>query len=618
VKRFWKEKIKKFSSFVNKKPHTKFRQIVTAHLASEKWNFAFAVFCTLSLAAADLLKPWTLKIIIDNVLLSKPLPEFLSFLSGIFDLEKTLSVILIASTVVVISAIKGVSTYSQVYITSRIGYRLAHKLRRELFAHLQRLSLSFHNRAETGELLTKVTADTNNLRDTFSEFALQFVTELITLLGMLVIMFLVNWRLSLIVLATFPILAAISVYRFHAIRESARAQRTAEGKIAAKVHEVLNSIQVVQAFGRERYEERRFETQSEATLAESIRTARLEAASSRAVDIVSAIGLFVLLVFGSLQALDGKITPGSLLVFAAYMTSLNAPIRALAKLSAKISRSMVSANRIADILEVQPEIEDKPGAIEAKNLSGFIRFQNVSFDYGDSRQILKDISFNVPAGKKVALLGVSGAGKSTIISLILRFYDARAGEILIDGRNIKDYKRESLRGEIGIVLQDTILFGASVRENIAYGKENATDDEIILAAKAANAHEFITKLENGYDTILGERGGTLSGGQRQRLAIARAFIRNVPILILDEPMTGLDAESESSVRDAMRRLMQDKTCLLITHDLQNAAEADLILLLDDGRIAEQGTHAALMEKSRRYQSLFLHKNKTIEATNAIN
>ncbi len=435
---------------------------------------------------------------------------------------------------------------------------------------------------------------------------------------MVVIMFLINWQLSLIVLATFPVLAVISVYRFHAIRASARKQRSAEGKIASKLHEVLNSIQVVQAFGRERYEEHRFETQSEATLSESIRTARLEAASSRAVDIVSAIGLFVLLVFGSLQALDGKITPGSLLVFAAYMTSLNAPIRALAKLSAKISRSMVSANRIADVLDVQPEIEDKPDAVEAKNLRGAIRFQNVSFDYGDGIQILKDVYFQIPAGKKVALLGMSGAGKSTIISLILRFYDARTGEILIDGVNIKDYKRESLRGEIGIVLQDTILFGASVRENIAYGKENATDDEIILAAKAANAHEFITKLSQGYDTILGERGGTLSGGQRQRLAIARAFIRNVPVLILDEPMTGLDAESEAFVRDATRRLMEGKTCLLITHNLQNAAEADVILLLDDGRIIEQGTHSDLMRQSRKYQSLFMQKSNTLDATRLVN
>ena len=601
-----------------KKSQSKFRQIVASHLAAQKWNFFFAVFCTLSLAAADLLRPWTIKIIVDNVLLSKPLPQCFAGLAESFEREKTLSVVLVASSVIFISLIKGAATYSQVFITSRIGFRLAHTLRRELFAHLQRLSMSFHKRAETGEILTKVTNDTNNLRDVFSEFALNFATESVTLVGMVVIMFLVNWHLSLIVLATFPFLALISFYRFHAIRESARRQRSAEGKIASKLHEVLNSILVVQAFGRERYEEERFETQSEATLNESIRTARLEAASSRAVDVVSAFGTFAVLVLGSLQALDGKITPGSVLVFAAYMNSLNAPIRSLAKLSAKISRAAVSANRIGEILEIQPEIEDKPDAIRAENLRGEIVFQNVSFGYGDGKRILEDVSFAIPAGKKVALLGVSGAGKSTIISLILRFYDATTGEVLIDGVNIKNYGRESLRGEIGIVLQDTILFGASVRENIAYGKERATDDEIILAAKAANAHEFITKLDQGYDTILGSRGGTLSGGQRQRIAIARAFIRNVPILILDEPMTGLDAASEASVRDAMNRLMQGKTCLLITHDLQNATEADVILLLENGRITEQGTHENLMANSAKYQTLFLQKSGAIETSQTVN
>ncbi len=310
-----------------KKTQSKFRQIVASHLAAQKWSFALAVFCTLSLAAADLLKPWTIKIIVDNVLLAKPLPQFLAGLAETFEREKTLSVILVASSVIVISLVKGAATYSQVFITSRIGFRLAHTLRRELFAHLQRLSMSFHKRAETGELLTKVTNDTNNLRDVFSEFALNFATESVTLVGMVVIMFLVNWRLSLIVLTTFPFLAFISFYRFHAIRESARKQRSAEGKIASKLQEVLNSILVVQAFGRERYEEERFETQSEATLEESIRTARLEAASSRAVDMVSAFGTFAVLVYGSLQALDGVITPGSVLVFAAYMNSLNAPIR---------------------------------------------------------------------------------------------------------------------------------------------------------------------------------------------------------------------------------------------------------------------------------------------------
>lgn len=587
-------------------------------MLEQKWNFVIAVFCTLCLAGADLLKPWALKIIVDNILLSHPLPLLLSGFAESFEREKTFSVVLVASTVVLISLVKGVATYSQVFITSRIGFHLAHKLRRALFTHLQRLSISFHKRSETGELLTKVTTDTNNLRDVFSEFALGFATEFVTLVGMIVIMFLVNWRLSLIMLAVFPVLGIISFYRFHAIRESARKHRKAEGRIASKLHEILSSILVVKAFGREQYEEERFESQSEAILGESIRTARLEAASSRAVDIVTAIGTFAVLVFGSLQALNGEILPGSVLVFAAYMNSLNAPIRSLAKLSAKISRAWVSAHRVSEILAIQPEIEDTPGALSATDLQGEIVFQNVSFDYGDDRPILDDVSFTIRPGKKVALLGISGAGKSTIISLILRFYESTGGEILVDGIDIKNYKSDSLRGQVGIVLQDTILFGATVRENIAYGKENAGDDEIILAAKAANAHEFIVKLDQGYDTVLGSRGGNLSGGQRQRLAIARAFIRNSPILIMDEPMTGLDVESERAISDAMQRLSAGKTCLLITHDLQLAASADWILMLENGRIADQGKHDDLASRNPDYKKLLSYKRHVLDASAAVN
>jgi|CXWL01.1.fsa_nt_gi ABC-type multidrug transport system fused ATPase/permease subunit len=598
--------------------NSEFRRIVTSHLRGQKANFAVAFLCTLMLSGVDLLRPWILKVIVDNILLSHPLPAFFSGLSETFEHQKTLSVILVASMVIVISLVKGGSTYTQVFLTSRIGFQLAHKLRSELFTHLQRLSLSFHKRAETGELLTKVTTDTNNLREVFSEFALNFASEGLTLVGMIVIMFLVDWRLSFIAISIFPPLALISRYRFHSIRESARRQRSAEGKIASRLHEVLGSILVVQAFGRERYEEERFELQSEKTLDESIRTARLEVASSRAVDIVNAFGLFAVLVFGALQALAGEISPGSVLVFAAYVSGMNAPIRSLAKLSAKISRAMESAARVGDILQIQPEIKDRPGAISVSDIEGEIELRNVSFHYGDQNPILDDVSFTIPTGKTVALLGMSGAGKSTIISLILRFYDPTKGSILIDGTDIRDYKSESIRGHIGLVLQDTILFGSTVRENIAYGKENATEDEIILAAKAANAHEFITKLNNGYDTVLGGRGGTLSGGQRQRIAIARAFVRNSPLLILDEPMTGLDVENEKALYDAMHRLARGKTCLLITHDLQAASNADLIVMLENGQIVGQGTHTELLHHSERYRSLFMEKNKIIGAAQTVN
>jgi ABC-type multidrug transport system fused ATPase/permease subunit len=564
---------------------TKFRHIVTRNLSAEKWNFVVAIACTLVIAVADLLRPWPLKLIVDNILLGKTLPPSLHSFEGFFRDEKLWTTIAVASLLIVFSAVKGFSVYAQTSITSRIGYRIAHALRHELFSHLQRLSLAFHKRARAGELLTKVTSDTNSVRDAFSEFALTLVTETLTLVGMIVVMFAMNLELSLVVLATFPVLATISVYRFRRIRDSARKVRKAEGNLAARVSETLHAIAIVKAFGRERYETERFESESSETLNESIRTARLEAASSRAADIVNAVGTFAVLVFGSLQALRGRITPGSLLVFVSYMNSLYVPIRTLAKLSAKLSRAFVSAGRISDTLGIEPEPADLPGAIEAATLRGDISFSNVTFGYGASRPVLRNISFDISTGQKVALLGRSGAGKSTVISLLLRLYEIQDGEIRIDGINVRDYQRESLRQQIGIVMQESIMFGASVKENIAYGKVDATLDEVIRAAKAANAHEFISKLEDGYDTVIGERGGTLSGGQRQRIAIARAFVRSAPILDLDEPMTGLDIESEMAVREALQRLMRGKTCLMITHDLAAAAAADRVLILENGRVS---------------------------------
>ncbi|MDQ3816885.1 MAG: ABC transporter ATP-binding protein/permease, partial [Acidobacteriota bacterium] len=529
---------------------TRFRQLVVAYLSEVRASLFIATLCTLGVALTDLLRPWPLKIIFDNILLDKPLRGLLSFLNGMFHNQKTLAVVLVSLSIVLITLLKSASGYLQLFITSRIGFRLAHAFRRELFNHLQKLSISFFKRAESGEIITKVTSDTNNLRDVFTDITLTFASEFLTLVGMLVIMIFLNWKLSLVALSTFPVLAALSLYRYRTIKDSARRQRKAEGKIATRLAEILNSVPVVQAFGREKYEEERFTTESERTLAQSIRTARLEAAASRAVDIISAVGTWAVILLGSLQALAGRMTPGSVFIFASYMNSMYGPIRSLAKLSAKFSKAAVSAQRISEILEIEPEIKDAPDAIEASGLRGEIVFDNVTFDYGDGRGVLQEVSFKIEPGRRVVLLGPSGAGKSTICGLILRFYDPQSGSVSIDGVDIRRYKRESLRREIGIVLQDSLLFGATVRENIAYGKLGATEEEIVAAARAAGAHDFICVLENGYDTVVGERGGTLSGGQRQRISIARTFIRDVPVLILDEMMTGLDVESAAAVRAA--------------------------------------------------------------------
>jgi ABC-type multidrug transport system fused ATPase/permease subunit len=462
----------------------------------------------------------------------------------------------------------------------------------------------------SGELLTNITSDTNVLRDALIEFVLTFVSEFLTLLGMIVIMVTINWKLSLIVLAVTPVLVFLSLVRYRKIRDSARRQRRAEGQIAAKASEVFSSMHLVQAFGRGSYEKERFENDSVEALKESVRTARLEAAAARAADLTVAAGTWAVVLVGSVEALMGQMTPGNVLVFAAYMNSMYTPIRNLAKLSSRVSRAAVVAHRIADVLDLEPDIQDDPNPIEAADLKGKIKFNDVSFAYQTGAPVLNHISFTVAPGQQVALLGRSGSGKSTLGSLALRLYDPQTGSISIDGVDIKKYRLESLRREIGIVLQDSLLFATTVRENIAYGKLDATEQEIVAAAKAANAHEFIMQLENGYDTVVGERGATLSGGQRQRIAIARTFIRDMPILILDEPMTGLDIESETTVREALRRLMSGRTSILITHDLEAASEADLILLLADGQIIEQGSHQELLLRNGQYRDLWEFRGRT--------
>jgi ABC-type multidrug transport system fused ATPase/permease subunit len=306
--------------------------------------------------------------------------------------------------------------------------------------------------------------------------------------------------------------------------------------------------------------------------------------------------------FGALEVLAGRMTPGTVLVFSTYLHSLYRPIRQIAKLSTRMSTAAVSARRINDVLELSPEIEDAPDAVEAKGLRGELVFDRVSFGYAGA-PVLRDVSFRIARGQRVALVGASGAGKSTIASLVLRLYDPVSGSISVDGVDIRKYRRESLRQSTAIVLQDSLILGVSIRENIAYGKLDATDAEIEAAARAANAHAFITRLPKGYDTVVGERGATLSGGQRQRLAIARAMIRNAPILLLDEPMSGLDRRSQARVQRAIARAARGRTCLLITHDPDTAAAADVVLVLHDGRIVDSGPHDELLARSRTYRTL---------------
>jgi ATP-binding cassette subfamily B protein len=586
------------------KRRKRFRQIFLTHLRQIKGRLLLAALCTLGVSAIELAKPWPLKIIIDHGILNQPLPQGLRFLEGIGG-SGTVTLLLQASCAIVLIALcGGLFSYFQVFITSSLGYRMVYALRRELFAHLQRLSLSFHNRAKSGDLLTRIAVDTNTLKDVVAESILKFSAHFLTVIGMFAVMFALDWKIGSIALATLPFLSYTLLHVYRKTKASVKTQKKREGQVASRMTEVLSAIPLVQAYASEKHEEERFDAVTAATLGESIRIARLEAAATRSSEIITAVGTAATVLFGALQVLKGRMMPGELVLVVAYLTNMYKPIKSLAKLSTDFSKAMASADRVSEVLDIEPEIQDRPGAIEAGRLRGAIVFEGVSFDYGDGRDVLKDVSFSISPGQRLALVGASGAGKSTVVSLILRLYEPQEGAILIDGVDVRQYRRESLRRQIGLVLQQSMLFGATIRENIAYGRPDASPDEIAAAAKAANADEFIRELEDGYDTVIGERGDTLSGGQRQRIAIARALIRNAPVLILDEPMTGLDVESEAKVREALERLMAGKTCLMITHDLQAITNADLVLVLEDGRVLDRGTHPELVANSSRYRQLY--------------
>ncbi len=587
------------------------REIAGAHLWEMRRSLVTALLCIFGFTLMELLAPWPLKIIFDYILLDKPLPPSLAWLSGLMAQGKTAAVVVISLSIVVFAAGKSLFDYFLLYQTSRVGYQLAHILRRELFSHLQGLSLYFHNRARSGELLNRVTTETEVLKDAFAESVMMAASHLLTVVGMFVIMFLLNWKLSLIALATLPILfySLASIYR--KLKISARKQREREGRIAARLSEVLTSVPLVKAYGRERYEQERFDTESAITLEQGIEAERLAAGAMRALELIRAVGLWATVLFGALLALGDQITPGDVLIFTAYLNDMYKPLRNLAKLSTRYSRAMVSVQRIQEIFETEPEGRDDASAVVAPRLKGEIVFDRVSFDYGNGRKVLDDVSFIIAPGQRVALVGPSGSGKSTIASLLLRFYDSRSGEIRVDGVDIRRYSRESLRREIGIVLQDSILFGASISENIAYGKPEASREEIEEAARQAYAHDFIVSLPEAYNTIIGERGATLSGGQRQRICLARAIIKQPSALILDEPTSAVDAESAVFIHDTLERLQQGKTTLVIAHQFAAMEKFDLILVLKNSRVIEKGKHEQLLKHKGHYFQLYQRQTRRV-------
>lgn len=592
----------------SRRGNARFRTIIVSHLRSAKRHLALAASCLLGVSLMQLLAPWPLKLIFDYILLQKPIPSSLAFLDPLLQSWPLTLLAVLAGSIAIIAALNGALSYAQSFVTSKIGHSLVFAIRQHLFSHVQALSLSFHSQNRSGELLTKLTSDTQTLKNAFTDIPLAVSGHTLTFLGMFVVMFAINWELSLIILATMPILSTALFLLNRKILATTRDQRERDSHMASRLNELLSSISVVQTFGRERVEQDRFEQESTKHLHTGLRTARTTAAVTRVVSIIGAVSTAVTVFLGAWQVLKARMTPGDLLVFVSYMKNIYGPIKDMSKLSSQFSQAMVSAQRIADLLGNEPDIQDRPDAIKVDQLIGDIRLERVSFSYLKGCPVLRDLSLHIKPGQRVALVGPSGAGKSTLVNLLLRLYQPSQGTIFLDGRSIADYERESLRHSIGMVPQETLLFSANVADNIAYGTKQATPEQIIKAAREANAHEFILELPDGYDTIIGERGSTLSGGQRQRICLARALVKQPSILMLDEPTASLDHRSATYVRETIARIQADRTTIVITHHLVGMDLFDRIFVLDQGRLIEQGTHRELLDCQELYASLYAQQS----------
>ncbi len=576
-----------------------------ADLLRPHWKLlSLALLAVLGETLADLLDPWPLKIIVDNLLQRKPLPDWLSNIVDSVAGDDRFAVLNFAVVAVAVIAIVGaVSSYCEKRLTTSVGQWVMHDLRRALYQHIHHLSLAEHDERRTGDLITRVTSDIEAVQYFITSALLGMLVNALTLAGMVAVMFYYNWRFALIALSIAPVLFLVVFVFTRKIKKASRALRQKEGELVDIVQEVLTSIRVVKAFAREDYEQKRFEDQSLDNVETALRARSIKATLSPTVEVLAAVGTCLVLGYGARLAMAGTITTGDLIIFLAYLGKMYKPMRELSKMGDTVAKAAISYERIQEVLGEVSRVRDMPHATRAPVLRGEMEFDHVNFGYQPDNLILKDVSFRIEPGQIAAFVGPSGAGKSTIIGLIPRFYDVLSGTVKVDGHDVRSYTLQSLREQMSFVLQDTVLFHVPIWQNIAYGKPEAGRDEIIRAAQMANAHDFIEKMPDGYDTMVGERGVSLSGGQRQRIAIARAIIRNTPILILDEPTSGLDAASEDAVFEALGRLMKGKTCVVIAHHLATIQRADVIFVVQDSGIAERGTHAELLAAGGLYAEL---------------
>ena len=590
------------------------RSLSLIRLLRPHWALLAVAFTAMLVqSAADLLEPWPLKIVFDYVLGSKKMPLWLAeWMPG--DALAVLNVA--AAAVIAIALVGAISSFTEKYLSTTVAKRVGYELRHMLYHHVQRLSLSFYEQRKTGDMVVRLTSDIDATEDLISSAVLGISLNVLTLVGMMAVMFYLDWRFSLIGLSVAPLLFVI-VYRLtRGIKKATRAVKRKESELASVVQESIASVRVVKAFAREDFEEKRLDRESQESVALSLRARSMKARLPPLVDILVAIGTCLVLWFGVRLVLEGSLTAGALLVFILYLGKMYKPMKDLAKTADTWSKAAVGFERIAEILNIERQVRDYPNARTAPRLRGGLRFSHVRFGYAPDQTVLRDVSLVVEPGQRAALVGLTGSGKSTLIGLIPRLYDTLSGSISIDGQDVRSFTLESLRRQVSFVLQDAVLFHTTVAQNIAYGKPGASREEIVRAATLANADEFITRLPNGYDTVIGERGETLSGGQRQRIAIARAIIRDASILLLDEPSAALDPQSEELVFQGLDRLLEGRTSITIAHRLATVRRADVIFVLHDGVIFERGTHDELLALNGLYARLYRMQFQPHEAVRA--
>jgi len=550
-----------------------------------------------------LLEPWPTSLVIDYVLAPK-LEAGAPPLEALKSLSPDTLILLAGVALVSVAGLRGLSRYLSAVGFALVGTRLMTEVRRQLYEHVQSLSLGFHARSRAGDMLIRVIGDVGMMRDIAVTALLPLLANLLILAGMLTVMFWMNAQLTLVALAVAPLFLLTTVNLGRKIQTVSRKQRRVEGQLATTASEALGAIQTVQALSLDDAFADAFGDQAERDLSQGVKGKRLSARLERTADVLSAVAQAAVLVMGARLVLRAELSVGELLVFLSYLKTGFRPVRNFAKYSARLSRASAAAERVLELFEIEPEVRDQPDAVEAPALEGALRLEDVTFGYEPGHPILRGVSVDIPAGSRVALVGPSGSGKSTILSLLLRLHDPSEGRVRVDGRDVRDYTLASLRGQISVALQDPILFAVSVRDNIAYGASQASPDAVEPAARTANAHDFIETLPEGYETVVGERGVSLSRGQRQRIALARCAVREGPILLLDEPFTGLDEESRQAVFVGLDQLARGRTSVLVTHELADAVACDLILFLEHGQVVEQGTHDELMQAGGRYAALF--------------